>query len=365
MKKFELTAGSLGRDSLMESGQSLLGNGLVGVSSSSSSEMSIFTSKFFMFVQCFVGLQVSYLTWGFCQEALMTTQFTPTTLSPSGLFPSPAFAVFSNRVLALMVASFVVKSKHGSLSPPKSAPFLSFAPCALSNTISSWSQYSALAYVTFPVQTIFKSSKIIPVMLMGRILKKTVYKTRDYLEAVMITFGVSVFSYFSKSKVQSGENTTEIMGVVLLTCYIFCDAFTSNWQSRIYQQYGRDNVDSFQMMFGLNTFAIIFTILGLLTSGELPSIIEFLTVNPRAFWYNIVTSITSATGQMFIFKTIKEFGPVSFSLIMTTRQILSIIISSAYFKHYLSPKALFGAFIVFYTIGTQLHRKAKGTRAKN
>jgi len=55
---------------------------------------------------------------------------------------------------------------------------------------------------------------------------------------------------------------------VFLTCYICCDAFTSNWQSKIYQRYGKQNVDSFQMMFGVNSFAILFTSLGLVTSGE-------------------------------------------------------------------------------------------------
>ena len=77
--------------------------------------------------------------------------------------------------MAIIVACVAVKNRHGTLFDPKSAPILSFAPCALSNTFSSWSQYNALKFVTFPVQTIFKSSKIIPVMLMGRFLKGTMY----------------------------------------------------------------------------------------------------------------------------------------------------------------------------------------------
>ena len=47
----------------------------------------------------------------------------------------------------------------------------------------------------------------------------------------------------------------------------------------------------------------------------------------------LITSVTSASGQLFIFKTIKDFGPVPFTLIMTIRQILSIIISAALFNH--------------------------------
>mmetsp|Transcript_10305 Transcript_10305/g.21190 ORF Transcript_10305/g.21190 Transcript_10305/m.21190 type:complete len:354 (+) Transcript_10305:170-1231(+) len=311
------------------------------------------------FATCFIGLQISYLTWGFCQESLMTTQFNPTPMVVNGKFPSAAFAVFSNRVVAIVVAYMAVMKRHGTLYSPSSAPLLSFAPCALSNTFSSWSQYNALKFVTFPVQTIFKSSKIIPVMLMGKFLKGTVYGSRDYFEAVLITLGVFLFSYYSKSD-KVGQANSEAIGIIFLTCYICCDAFTSNWQSKIYQRYGKVNVDSFQMMFGVNSFAIFFTSLGLVTSGELPVIIEFFSYNPVAFWYNIVTSITSATGQLFIFRTIKEFGPVSFSLIMTCRQIFSIVLSSIYFQHAMSIMSLLGATLVFSVIGSQLKRKIKG-----
>ena len=47
---------------------------------------------------CFIGLQVSYLTWGYVQEKVMTTEYT------TGKFPSATFCVFSNRVLAVKVS---------------------------------------------------------------------------------------------------------------------------------------------------------------------------------------------------------------------------------------------------------------------
>ena len=92
------------------------------------------------FVFCFIGLQLSYLTWGFMQEKIMTTEFTPTASSPTGLFPSATFCVFSNRILAVTIGALMVRRKHGVLFPPGSAPIYAFAPCALSNTTSSWAQ---------------------------------------------------------------------------------------------------------------------------------------------------------------------------------------------------------------------------------
>ena len=78
------------------------------------------------------------------------------------------------------------------------APLWSFTPCALSNTISSRSQYKSLKYVSFPTQTVFKSSKIIPVMTMGKLLQGTQYPGTQYVEALLITIGVAIFSVASK-----------------------------------------------------------------------------------------------------------------------------------------------------------------------
>jgi len=283
---------------------------------------------------CFCGLQASYLTWGYMQELIMTTQFEATERVPNGKFPSAAFCVFSNRFLAVIVAAVAVKAKHGSIFTNNAAPIWAFTPCALSNTMSSWSQYASLKvrklrekvqiaqlheclshiftmetqYVSFPVQTVFKSSKIIPVMLMGRLLKGTTYRLSQYVEALLITVGVAVFSVASKSP--AGNPHTELIGLILLLMYISFDSFTSQWQDKIYQQYGRQNVDPYQMMLGVNTSAICITTFGLIVTGDLPIVLEFLTVNPIALQYNIITAITSASGQLCIFYTIKEFGPI-------------------------------------------------------
>jgi adenosine 3'-phospho 5'-phosphosulfate transporter B2 len=123
------------------------------------------------------------------QELIMTTKFNPTENVPSGLFPSAAFCVFSNRFLAVIVAIIAVRIKHGAFFANNAAPLWAFTPCAISNTMSSWSQYASLKFVSFPVQTVFKSSKIIPVMMMGKLLKGTSYPLGQYLEAILITTG--------------------------------------------------------------------------------------------------------------------------------------------------------------------------------
>lgn len=314
-----------------------------------------FYKQAFKFALCFIGLQSSYLTWGYMQELIMTTKFTPTERVPDGKFPSAAFCVFSNRFLAVIVAMIAVKLKHGAILANNKAPLQAFTPCALSNTMSSWSQYASLKYVSFPVQTVFKSSKIIPVMIMGKILKGAKYPKTQYVEAFLITVGVAVFSVLSKES--TNESHTEFIGLLFMIMYISFDSFTSQWQDKVYQQYGRSNVDPYQMMLGVNSSAICITTAGLFITGDWPIVLEFLKANPHAFRYNVITAITSASGQLCIFYTIKEFGPIVFTIIMTTRQMFSICLSAMIFGHVIKLQAALGAILVFCVIFYQIRRK--------
>jgi adenosine 3'-phospho 5'-phosphosulfate transporter B2 len=297
------------------------------------------------------------------QELIMTTRFNPTPQSPDGKFPSAAFCVFSNRFLAVLVAMVAVRVRHGAIWSNNVAPLLAYTPCALSNTISSWSQYASLRFVSFPAQTVFKSSKIIPVMIMGKILKGTQYPMREYLEAALITFGVAIFSLASKAS--DSNTTTQAIGLIFMIVYITADCFTSQWQDKVYVTYGKNNVDPYQMMLGVNTSAIIITTAGLILSGDFPKVFEFFQANPNVFQYNIITAITSATGQLFIYYTIKEFGPIAFTIIMTVRQMISICISALLFGHTMSAVALVGATIVFSVLFYQIWYKVHAKRGKS
>lgn len=206
------------------------------------------------FLLCFGSLQGSYIIWGMMQELIMDTHFEPTPMTPSGHFPSATFCVFSNRFLAIIVSAIACWTFHGTTT--SAAPLLSFTPAAISNTMSSWAQYQALDFVSFALQTIFKSTKIIPVMLMGTVLKGTVYSKLEYIEAVGITIGIIIFS-MSKGNFASNSWTNEVIGFVLLSVYVLADSFTSQWQSKIYKDYGK--IDHFQMMFGINVSSIIIT----------------------------------------------------------------------------------------------------------
>lgn len=305
-----------------------------------------------------VALQVFYLWWGYVQELVMTSHFEPTSGAPHGRFPSAAFCVWVNRSMALFISAIVVAWQRWHRGEGLTWPFprlRSYSPCAVSNALSSWCQYASLKYVSFPVQIMFKSGKLVAVMLVGRFLHGTRYSWVEYAESVLITTGVAVFSLTSRPNYSSRDHSGWL-GYIFLAIYVFSDAFTSQWQEKIYQTYGRRNTDPFQMMLGVNLFGWMLTSIGLFLSGDIPVTLEFLHHNPRALLYLRSAGVASSLGQLTIFFVIREFGPIVFTIVMTTRQMIAMVLSVLVFGHVLPAWSLIGAAFVFGIICFQIWR---------
>ncbi|CAN0387747.1 unnamed protein product, partial [Discosporangium mesarthrocarpum] len=170
-----------------------------------------------------------------------------------------------------------------------------------------------------------KSCKVIPVMLVGKFLHGKAYPWVEYLEALAITLGVSMFSLSESAGGDDEDRHTEVLGLLLVAMYLTCDSFTSQWQDHVFKKH---HINQYQMMFGVNCFSVVFTMVSLLRSQKLMVCLDFLRDHPDARMHIATLSFTSATGQLFIFYTIKRFGPIVFTIIMTTRQMLSMTVST-------------------------------------
>lgn len=98
---------------------------------------------------CAGGLLMSYLIWGLLQERIMAFNYRGTA-GTSERFINSQFLVFMNRIFALFVAvaAIIFKRRHSAHHPP----LYKYSYSSLSNIISSWCQYEALKFVSFPVQ---------------------------------------------------------------------------------------------------------------------------------------------------------------------------------------------------------------------
>lgn len=114
---------------------------------------------------CVIMLNVTFVTWGVLQERMLTRRYPRFT----GEFFTYSYAlVFTTRFWTLIMSSFLMVY----LKPRRSSSTViyEFSFPSISNMLSSWCQYEALRYVSFPAVTLFKSFKLAPVMAMGKFL---------------------------------------------------------------------------------------------------------------------------------------------------------------------------------------------------
>ncbi|KAL0964966.1 hypothetical protein UPYG_G00275060 [Umbra pygmaea] len=302
---------------------------------------------------CAAGLQASYLTWGVLQERVMTRSYGASTPDEEGeRFKDSQFLVFMNRILALTVSGLwcilFKQPRHG-------APMYKYSFASLSNVLSSWCQYEALKYISFPTQVLAKASKVIPVMLMGKIVSHKSYEYWEYLTAALISLGVSMFLLTSSVGGKHTSTVTTFSGVVILGGYIIFDSFTSNWQDNLFKY----KMSSVQMMFGVNLFSCLFTVGSLLEQGAFFDSLAFMTRHSEFAFHAVLLSVCSACGQLFIFYTIAQFGAAIFTIIMTLRQAIAILLSCFLYGHAVTMVGGCGVAVVFLALFLRVYARSR------
>ncbi|XP_069092468.1 adenosine 3'-phospho 5'-phosphosulfate transporter 1 [Pleurodeles waltl] len=300
---------------------------------------------------CAAGLQVSYLTWGILQERVMTRSYGATSTNPGEKFRDSQFLVFMNRILAFTVAGlYCAMTKQ----PRHGAPMYKYSFASLSNILSSWCQYEALKFISFPTQVLAKASKVIPVMLMGKLVSRKSYEYWEYFTAVLISAGVSMF-LLSSGTDHHPSTVTTFSGVVILAGYIVFDSFTSNWQDSLFKY----KMSSVQMMFGVNLFSCLFTMGSLLEQGALLESVHFMARHSEFALHAVLLSICSACGQLFIFYTINQFGAAVFTIIMTLRQAFAILLSCLIYGHAVTVVGGLGIGVVFLALFLRVYARSR------
>merc|ERR1719379_900127 len=119
---------------------------------------------------------------------------------------------------------------------------------------------SMIAGVSFPVATLAKSSKMVPVMVGSLLLGKAKYTFWEYLRVGMIVGGTALVSMSGKSK--GGSSTT--MGLAFLVAALACDGVVGGTQKSMKKALAEKGMKekNFEMQFLTNLYmtltAIVF-----------------------------------------------------------------------------------------------------------
>lgn len=261
--------------------------------------------------------------------------------NPPVKFTDSVFLVFCNRFFAVIFAFSMVVGKGEAYV--NSAPLWKYLAISFSNVYASTCQYEALKYVSFPVQMLGKSFKMMPVMVWGMIVSGKSYGVSDWLIAGAVTGGVTEFLMTGPIS-SSGDESSSTYGLLLLAGFLLLDGFTSTFQEKLF----KDHVTSkYNQMFYINLGSCVISSFTLFASGRFSHAIGFAAVHQAFVWDSMTLSGAAVAGQWFIYSQVKEFGALVFAATMNVRQVVSILISYAKYGHSITSLQILGLVLVF------------------
>merc|ERR1719217_1431919 len=238
------------------------------------------------------------------------------------LFRVSLFLVLANRLCAIVFASTMCIAGGEDMWPK--VPIWKYLAISFSNVGATTCQYEALKWVSFPVQMLGKSFKMMPVMIWGIIISGKSYGMKDWLIALAITGGVTEFLMTGNISAADSDQGDSMYGLALLVGFLAFDGFTSTFQEKLFKEH---STTKYNQMLYINLFSAITSCLSLLIFGGFSEALTFCMVHPKIIMDASVLSVSAVGGQFFIYSMVKEFGALAFAACMNVRQVVSIIVS--------------------------------------
>ncbi|XP_008793442.1 UDP-galactose/UDP-glucose transporter 3-like [Phoenix dactylifera] len=307
---------------------------------------------------CVAGIWSAYITQGVLQETVSTKRFGP---------DGKRFEYLSFLNLAQNVVCFIwsfIMIKLCSRSSAGAAPWWSYWSASITNTIGPAMGIEALKYISYPAQVLAKSSKMIPVMVMGTLVYGIKYTIPDYICTFLVAGGVSAFalSKTSSKTISRLAHPNAPLGYGLCFLNLAFDGFTNATQDSLTTRYPKTS--AWDIMLGMNLWGTIYNVVYMFgwpnASGF--KAVQFCREHPEAAWDILLFCLCGAAGQNFIFLTISRFGSLVNTTITTTRKFVSIVVSSLLSGNPLSLKQWGSVLMVFSGLSFQIFLKWRKLR---
>ncbi|CAK9010684.1 Adenosine 3'-phospho 5'-phosphosulfate transporter 1 (PAPS transporter 1) (Solute carrier family 35 member B2) [Durusdinium trenchii] len=276
-----------------------------------------------------VGIIFFLVLYGIFQEGIMTVPY------DGVLFKYSVFLVLCNRLAAVIFGLAMAVAKGEKLT--NQAPLWKYLIVSLSNVYASTCQYEALKYVSFAVQMLGKSFKMMPVMIWGMIISGKSYGLRDWGVALAVTLGCTEFLMTgpTNSKVDSGNS---MWGFVLLGGFLALDGLTSTFQEKLFKEH---QTTKYNQMVYINSLSATVSTMTLLVTGDL------MPAHPKFLLDSTLLSGSAVASQWCIYSQVKEFGALVFAATMNVRQVVSILVSYVKYHNPVTGLQIVGLVIIF------------------
>jgi len=264
------------------------------------------------------GIYAAFLYYGSLQEDVLTYT------SPNGeKFKYSWFLQILEAAANVILGGVFMLMFEGVRAVPQ-------MPYVVSGALQVCAKYCTTASmvfgVSFPVATLGKSSKMVPVMIGSLLIGNAKYSLREYVHVGLIVGGTAMVSMAKKAKPGSASSS---MGLCFLVAALACDGIVGGTQKRLKKALAEKGMKerNFEMQFLTNLYMALTAVVFTFIMGEFEPGYKFCMENPAIFKSVCQFAACSAVGQAFIFYTISTFDPLVCTTVTTTRKVFSVLYS--------------------------------------
>ncbi|KAH7415354.1 hypothetical protein KP509_14G039200 [Ceratopteris richardii] len=201
----------------------------------------------------------------------------------------------------------------------------------------------SLMFLNYPAQIMFKSTKVLPVMIMGAFIPglRRKYKLYEYISAIMLVAGLIVFTL---ADAQTSPNFS-VLGVLMVCGALVLDAFLGNLQEAIFTV--NPSTTQMEMLFCSTAVGIPFLVVPMLLTGEVFRAWSACSKNLYVYGVLVFEAMATFVGQISVLSLIAIFGAATTAMVTTARKALTLLLSYLVFAKPFSGQHLTGVLLIF------------------
>lgn len=265
-----------------------------------------------------IGIYFFFITYGRMQEKIFKYK-----TASGGTFKSVWFLQACDALANVLVGG--IGRLFQGTQPGLPQEFLACA--GVGQVVSKYCLSASLAAgLSFPVATLAKSAKLVPVMIGSLLIGGATFSTRQISQALAIVGGTGIVTL---SEGGGKNKKSSMLGLSLIALALGCDGLVGGIQRRMKAKCKAEKKKElpFDMMFWTNFWMFLAALVFAGAKSEIREGLKFCRANPAIQKQILQFSVCGALGQACIFYMIANFNSVVATSITTTRKLASVIVS--------------------------------------
>ncbi|KAJ4835652.1 putative glycosidase CRH2 [Turnera subulata] len=203
----------------------------------------------------------------------------------------------------------------------------------------------SLAYLNYPAQIMFKSTKVLPVMVMGAFIPglRRKYPPHEYVSALLLVVGLILFTL---ADAQTSPNF-QILGVLMISGALIMDSLMGNLQEAIFTM--NPETTQIEVLFCSTVVGLPILLLPMIFTGELFKAWTSCAQHPYVYGVLVFEALATFIGQVSVLSLIAIFGAATTAMITTARKAVTLLLSYMIFTKPLTEQH--GSGLLLITMG--------------